>query len=662
MALGLLVGLWMATQYTAHVFEHQAALGNRLGQVGGVPVYQPWAFIPWAYHIAERFPRAFDAGFGILMASALVPTLAVGLAKLRKPPKVKAMGQDKWGGLFDAKKAKLLSGRGVVVGRLGKKLLTYDGPEHQLVAGASQSGKGVGHVIPTLLTWEYSALVYDIKGELWERTAGYRQRLGHVAYFNPTCRYSLRFNPLWEIRKGLSEIRDVQNLVEVLVGPTDADADDSFWDNSAEELLVGLILHVLYAEPDEHKHLGRVRELLMDLESSTKAMEKTQHILQDGKPQTHPEVARVARSIQSASERTRSSIRLTAQTYLKLWADPLICQLTSRSDLTLGQLMTAEQPMTLYIQPPPSDADRLRPLVRLFFNQTSRALMEHLQQDNLGRPKRHRLLMLIDEFPSLGRMPFLADSLRKAAGYGVKCQLICQSFNDITAHYGPANTIIDNCHILVAFASADTVTQDRVSKMSGMVVEYRESFSRPAFLLGSGSHTKSMSEHLRPLMTPGEVRELPYEEQLIFVTGSKPFRVKKVRYFEEKHFTKRLMDAPELQQFPGGVEFAFAGELATEPSTGKGRPTASRPEPSKPAKPKQIKPPAPKGQGSLPIPAPANPPGQKLGQADSGAEPRDGELEPAMVMEHDPLAEQMIAEEHHDQDREDDFERGGSCL
>lgn len=598
MVLGLFLGLWAATQYTAHHFGHQLALGNRLGEVAGVPVYKPWAFIPWVIHTSSRFPRAFDGGFAFLLAGAFIPTLTVGLAKLRKPPKVKEIGQGRWGDSFDMQKAKLTKGRGVVVGRFGKKLLTYDGPEHQLVAGASQSGKGVGHVIPTLLTWEHSALVYDIKGELWERTAGYRAKLGHVAYFNPTRADSLRFNPLWEIRKGVSEVRDVQNLVEILVGPTDSDADDSFWDNSAEELLVGVILHVLYAEPDDKKHLGRVRELVMDLEATAKTMEQTRHVVgPDGSPQTHPEVAQVAKSIAGASERTRSSIRLTAQTYLKLWADPLICELTSTSDLTLGQLMSSEHPVSLYVQPPPSDADRLRSLVRIFFNQTGRALLEHLDKDNHGRHKRHRLLMLIDEFPSLGRMPFLAESLRKAAGYGVKCQLVCQSFNDIAAQYGPANTIIDNCHILVAFASADTVTQERISKMSGTVVEYRESFSRPAFLLGSGNHTKSLSEHLRPLLTPGDVRELPYDEQLVFVTGSKPFRVSKVRYFEDKHFKKKLLPEPKNQQFPGGVEFDFAGEVA------KSILPLPKAEPPKTARPKPApKPPAsPKEQTVLPV-------------------------------------------------------------
>src|SRR5690606_21989034 len=156
---------------------------------------------------------------------------------------------------------------------------------------------------------------------------------------------------------------------------------------------------------------------------------------------------------------------------------------TSRSDFTIGDLVCLDKPVTLYLQPPPSDADRVRPLIRLVLNQVARALMEHprkvMRGSGNGRDKRHRLLMLLDEFPTLGRLPFFSDNLRQMGGYGLKAHLIVQSFNDIIEAYGPHNTIIDNCHVLCCFASADTTTQHRISQMTGEVVEYRESYSRP---------------------------------------------------------------------------------------------------------------------------------------------------------------------------------------
>jgi type IV secretion system protein VirD4 len=164
----------------------------------------------------------------------------------------------------------------------------------------------------------------------------------------------------------------------------------------------------------------------------------------------------------------------------------------------------------------------------------------------LGRPKQRRLLLSLDEFPTLGRLDFFTMNLRQMAGYGIKAHLIVQSFNDIVEQYGPNNTILDNCHILTAFAAADTVTCQRISQMTGTVTEYRESYSQAA--RGIGARTVSQSEQVRPLLSPGDVRELPVEDELIFVTGFKPMRVKKARYYADPLFMKRVLPAPSQSQ------------------------------------------------------------------------------------------------------------------
>jgi len=256
-------------------------------------------------------------------------------------------------------------------------------------------------------------------------------------------------------------------------------------------------------------------------------------------------VTRVARSLLTQAERFRSSVRGTAEGYLTLWADETVCAVTGRSDFTVGDLVCGDHPVTLYLQPPPSDADRVRPLMRLMLNQVARALLEDRTHDSRGRAKRHRLLMLIDEFPTLGRLPFFVDALRQMAGYGLKAHLIVQSFNDIVEQYGPHNTIIDNCHVLVCFASADTLTQQRISQMTGEVAEYRDSYSRPRSLLAKGHSSISQAEQVRPLLQPGQVRTLGYDEQLIFVTGFKPFRTTKLRYFEAPALSERVLPPPD---------------------------------------------------------------------------------------------------------------------
>jgi type IV secretion system protein VirD4 len=500
----------------------------------------------WCCRFESEIPKALNEGYAIVVGCLVLTTMVLlAIFQLRSRIPVRELGADRWATKRNLKTAGLLSGRGVVLGQCGGRYLTYDGPEHQLVSGASRSGKGVGHVIPTLLNWNGSVLAYDVKNELWDITAGFRSRVGPCLFFNPTRPDSARFNPLLEIRKGANEVRDAQNLVEMLVNPTGAKHTMDIWDQQASQFLVALILHVLYTEPDAYKNLATVRARLLDFKRTAKAMIILPHRLnpQTGVPEVHPEIALVAAELRRQPEKFQASVCGTAAAYLTLWADEIVARNTAASDFRLSDLVCGERPMTLYLQPPPSDAPRLRPLIRLMINQACRALMEHLDRDSVGRPKRHRLLLSLDEFPTLGRLDFFTMNLRQMAGYGIKAHLIVQSFNDIVEQYGINNTILDNCHILTAFAAADTITCQRVSQMTGTVTEYRESYSQQRRTFG---RTVSHSEQVRPLLSPGEVRELRAEDELIFVTGTTPIRVKKVRYCEDETFTSRLLPPPEL--------------------------------------------------------------------------------------------------------------------
>jgi type IV secretion system protein VirD4 len=546
----LLIGLWAATQWAGGQMNYSPALGGQLHRFDDWTIYAPWALLSWTMSNPPNPPLrsvTVDEALAAFLVYAVLLVFIAAMPWRGRAFKVQAFGTDGWGNWRDMKKAGLLGNRGTVIGIHRGRLLTYDGPEHQIVSGASRSGKGIGHVIPTLLCWPESAIAYDVKGELWGATSGYRSQYQHCVLFNPTRLDSARFNPLLEVRKGPHEIRDVQNLVEMLVNPDGSKRTLDVWDQNASQFLVGLILHVLYSEPFQNKHLGKVRELLLDFDNTCKTMMTTPHRLatHTGQPQVYPEVGRVAKSLLSQAERFRSSVRGTAEGYLALWADEVVCEVTSRSDFAIGDLMCLDKPMTLYLQPPPSDADRMRPLIRLLLNQAARALMEHRETDSRGRRKKRRLLMLLDEFPTLGRLEFFSMNLRQMAGYGIKAQLIVQSFNDIIEYYGPHNTIIDNCHILCCFASADTVTQQRISQMTGEIVEYRASYSRPQAVLAAGRRSISHNEQVRPLLHPGQIRTLSNNEQLIFVTGFKPFRTAKLRYYERAELSKRVLDPPE---------------------------------------------------------------------------------------------------------------------
>lgn len=184
------------------------------------------------------------------------------------------------------------------------------------------------------------------------------------------------------------------------------------------------------------------------------------------------------------------------------------------------------------------------PLLRLVVDMTGRVLMES-QTKAGGRAKRHRLVIVLDEFPMLGRMDFFEGLMGAMAGYGIKALLVCQSLNHITKAYGRENVIIDNCAIVTSFSASDGDTAKRIADMAGEVWEVRESETqrKPKPILGWAKGSTTQREERRPLILPADVRSLPRDEQLIFVSGVKPIRAKKIRFDQERIFRERLRPA-----------------------------------------------------------------------------------------------------------------------
>jgi type IV secretion system protein VirD4 len=519
--------------------------------------------------------------------------VVIGLTR-RFVAKSKPFGQGAWGGLAEARRAGLLSGErlvGRVLGRLKGRLLTFQGVEHCVIVGASRSGKGTGHVVPTLLSWTKSLFVYDRKGELWHITADHRRQFSHTFYFAPTDPNTARWNPLFEVRKGPTEIADIQNVVGILVDPIGLKGGNlDFFEQSAANFITGVILHCLYAEPDERKTLAQVRRLLIDIHNTHDAMVETKHRWKpdpaaadglardaDGRPiaETHPEVWLAATAFRSMEPRVRSSVLATAQKSLALWADPLVAHATSWSDFCIGDLACAPAPVSLYLITPQAHADRLAFLVRVMLRQSLNSLMETVDADSRGRPKRHPLLKMLDEFPKLGPLPFLENALGEMAGYGISAHLICQSFNDVFKYYGVHTSIFDNCHVTAAFATSEPTSIERVVKRAGRALEMRESFSDPRLMFGKGHRSRNQAEVERFILAEQDVRALDADKQFLFVNNAKPFRAEKIRYYDEPALAARtrnffagerarFVQTPETLDTPGAPPIDWLGVLPVE--------------------------------------------------------------------------------------------------
>ncbi|ENM1105503.1 conjugal transfer protein TraG [Pseudomonas aeruginosa] len=542
-------GVWSATQWTAAALGYQARLGAPWFELLGTPVYHPWRLFEWWFVFDAYAPDVFNVGGSIAACSSLLAlVVAIGMAiwRARQARRVTTYGSARWADADEVGKAGLTQPAGVFLGQFDDQYLRHEGPEHVLTFAPTRSGKGVGLVVPTLLSWPASAVVHDIKGENWSLTAGWRSRFSHCLLFNPTDPASAAYNPLLEVRRGAHEVRDVQNIADILVDPEGALERRNHWEKTSHALLVGAILHVIYASQD--KTLRGVANFLSDpactFELTLHRMMSTPH-LGDA---PHPVVASAAREVLNKSDNERSGVLSTAMSFLGLYRDPTVAEVTSRCDWRIADLISAEHPVSLYLVVPPSDISRTKPLIRLILNQVGRRLTESLDGSD-GIERRHKLLLMLDEFPALGRLDFFETALAFMAGYGLRAFLISQSLNQIDKAYGQNHSILDNCHVRVTFATNDERTAKRISETLGTATELRAQRNYAGHRLAPwlGHLMVSRQETARPLLTPGEVMQLPSDEAVVMLSGLAPIRAKKLRYFTDANFQNRVLPAPRLQ-------------------------------------------------------------------------------------------------------------------
>lgn len=602
-AVSLAGGLQSATQFFAHRFGYPAQLGEHLHHV-----YAPWAILEWASNWSARYPDELLQAASVGMMVSALGLFGVAVAKVVSSNSSRANatlhGSARWAGKTDIEAAGLLPRprtlRDVLTGEAARRsagvyvggwedargrfhYLRHDGPEHVLTYAPTRSGKGVGLVVPTLLSWGASAVVTDLKGELWALTAGWRKAHARntVLRFEPaTASGSVCWNPLDEIRLETEDaVGDVQNLVTLIVDPNGKGLE-SHWQKTAFALLVGVILHALYkAKADGvSATLPAVDAMLADPNRDVgelwMEMATTGHL--DGQP--HPAIASAARDMMDRPEEEAGSVLSTAKSYLALYRDPVVARNVSRSEFRIRDLMHADDPVTLYIVTQPNDKDRLRPLVRILVSMVVRRLADRMAFAH-GRPVvhyRHRLLLMLDEFAALGRLPILQEALAFVAGYGIKCYLICQDLNQLKSRetgYGPDETITSNCHVQNAYPPNRLETAEHLSRLTGQTTvvkaQVTTSGRRTAAMLGQVSRT--FQEVQRPLLTPDECLRMPGPrkgadghieapgDMVVYVAGFPAIYGKQPLYFKDPVFRARAaVPAPAVTDRL--VSFADTGE------------------------------------------------------------------------------------------------------
>jgi type IV secretion system protein VirD4 len=534
-ALIFLISLFCGLTYSTHLLVERVGMRAippaDIFSLFGLKFAAPWLWAKWFFLYGDRFWGILQKTMWPIYASVMVGITIAWVSRLfTKSKKVStAHGSSRWAYESELKKAGLFDEKGVVLGQTkNEKIIRHNGPEHILAIAPTRGGKGVGLVVPTLLEWPGSAVVFDPKGENWQVTSGYRETLGRCLRFDPTAQQTARFNPLMEIRKGELEVKDAQNIADIIVDPDGRLDTRNHWQNAAHSLLVGTILHVLYNY--ERKSLAGVVEFLT---SSKKPFEEAL----EGMKQSHHEVVRsVAQEMINKHIEERSGVLSTAISLLAIFRDPLVAAATDEHDFKIEFLKNSDKPVSLYLVLPPSDISRLRVLIRLMLNQVGRVLTEKQE----ASPQ--RVLFLLDEFPALGRLEFFESALAYMAGYGLKAFLICQSLNQLQKAYGERNSILDNCHVRVAFANNDDQTAKRLSDLLGeqTLTKEQTSMSGGRFAMLMRNASISMVEYGRPLLLPSEINRLPQHQEIILVNGLYPILAHKLRYYDDKRFKNKV--------------------------------------------------------------------------------------------------------------------------
>ena len=483
-------------------------------------------------------------------------------------------GSARWATVSEWERAGLISppGKftdGVILGILKQNLfgkvryIIENLKTHIALIAPSRAGKGTGVIIPTLLNWLGSVFVLDMKGENYQKTAGYRKHVlkQTILKFKPYgLEDSISYNPLAEVRIGTPyEVKDATIIADILTDPGEGKKRDH-WDMSATALFIGLILHVLYMRKKEGK-IGTFGDIVDFLTSTDKTLEENfielmeyRHLedysiwneiydnsqMKGINPGTHPVVARTAAEILNKEERERANVISTVMAKLSLFKDPIIRKNTSRADFRIKDLMDYKNPVSFYIVVEAEQMDTLSLLLRILVTQTIGILAPEMDFSSDKPIHKHKMLFLMDEFPAFGTIPLFEKALAYIAGYGMKALIIAQALNQIKKNYGDRNSVFDNCATTVFYSPTplDTETPKQISEMLGDKTIKVKNKSYKAFQIGSSNISES--NQARRLLTPEEVRnKVAGKWNIISVTGLYPRIGVKLEYFKEKYFASK---------------------------------------------------------------------------------------------------------------------------
>lgn len=558
----------IGTQYLARTFNYSPALGETLAY----DLYNPFSWIFWSIKYNSNYPDFFRKFYLImcsLIALAFLFFVIIKIAYSRKSKAIKDLhGSAHWASLDEIKETGVLNtNQGVYIGGYQYKntlhYLRHNGPEHVLCFAPTRSGKGVSLTLPTLLAWEESAIILDIKSELFNFTAGWRQKYANnkILKFDPSNpNGSIRFNILEEIRINTDfEIKDTQNIAINIIYKGDTSDEKTsnstgYFKSEAKNFLVALILYSLHIAKNKNDNIPNLTDIYKFLNDPKMSIDEILEEMLEcdiARDDTNEIIQSIARAMKNKASQELSGVIGTTSESLNLYIDPILAKNTAKSDFKINELMNSDKPVSLYLIIPPSNKDRLKPLFNLIINQIFRTLTDV----KLGEEKtyKHRLLFMGDELTSVGKIATLEEGLAYWAGYGIKFYGIIQDLQQLYNLYTDKESITSNCHVRIAFAPNNIHTAKLLSEMSGTTTIIKRSITSSGKKLQAvlDNVSETMQEVQRPLITPDECMRIPSAKKdkngliiepgdmLIFISGKPAIYGKQMLYFKDPVFSDR---------------------------------------------------------------------------------------------------------------------------
>lgn len=496
---------------------------------------------------ADRRPVRLAAAWSLLPAACAAA--AISFLALRKPanPLGDAAFQDR----ASLRRGGWMRAKGHVFGRFGRDILRCADERHHLIIGPTRSGKGVGYVIPNALMHRGSMIVTDLKGEIFDLTAGYRASTGNAVYlFSPGSEKSHRWNPLDFVRTDRgSRTIDIQNMAAILI-PETTGSDNAIWQGTAQQVIAGLISYVLES-PRYHgrRTLGEVNGLFnagVDLQQMMAQIKKDE-----------PGLSRFTTDSFNAyvalNENAARSALLDIQKAMAPFRNERVTAATAVTDMDLASMR--RRPVSIYLAPNITDMTILRPLLTLFVQQVMDLLTR--EHDRNALP----VYFLLDEFRQLKRMDEVLTKLPFVAGYNIKLAFVIQGLKSLDEIYGETarHSLLGNCGLQLIFGANDQVTADYASRALGKRTIRYQSETRALNGFGAARRTRVEQIRERDLMMPQEIRTMPDTRLILLIEGQRPILGQKLRYYATEPFRKASEIAKARRVVVPDVELTVSG-------------------------------------------------------------------------------------------------------